>query len=81
MPINVILWLLIKVEKDSLKIAGEVTTESKEENFLGVIIDKGLSLNSYVAALCKKTNQKLHALSRISNNIDRDILRQIMKAF
>ena len=78
---NFICWLLVKVEKDSLKFAEEVITESKEEKRLGVIIDKKLSFKSHVAALCKKTNQKLHALSRISNNVDRDILRQIMKAF
>ena len=68
-------------EKLSLKIGEEVITESKEEKLLGVIIDKKLNFKSHVAALFKKTDQKLHALSRISNYVDRDKLRQIMRAF
>ena len=67
-------------ERLSLKIGEEVITESKEEKLLGVIIDKRRTFKSHVAARCKKTNQKLHALTRISNYVDRDILRQIMKA-
>ena len=43
-------------------------------------MDKKLTFRSHVATLCKKTNQKLHALSRISNYVDRDKLRKIMKA-
>ena len=68
-------------EKLSLKMGEEVITESKEEKLLGVIIDKKLAFKSHITALCKKTNQRLHALSRISNYVDRDKLRPIMKAF
>ena len=31
--------------------------------------------------MCKKTNNKIHALARISNVMDKDKLRVIMKAF
>jgi len=68
-------------EKLSLKIGEEEMTERKEEKLLGVIIDKKLTFKSRVAALCKKINQKLQALSQISNFVDREKLRQIMKAF
>ena len=50
-------------------------------HFFGVIIGKNRSFISHVPTLCKTTNQKLHALSRISNYVDRDKLRQSMKVF
>ena len=68
-------------DKLSLTIGDEVITESKEEKLLGVIIDNKLPFKSHVTALCKKANQKLHALSRISSYVDKEKLRQIMKAF
>ena len=68
-------------DKLSLSIGDEVITESKEEKLLGVIIDTKLTFKSHVTALCKKPNQKLHAFSRISSYVDREKLRQIMKAF
>ena len=68
-------------DKLSLSIGDEVITESKEEKLIGVIIDTKLTFKSHVTALCKKANQKLHALSRISSYVDREKLRHIMKAF
>ena len=57
-------------ENISLKIGEEVITGSKEEKLLGVFIDKKRTFKSHVAALCRKTSQKLHALSRVSNYVD-----------
>ena len=37
---------------------------SKEEKILGVIIDNKLRFKSYVKNLCKKSSQKIWALSR-----------------
>ena len=38
-------------------------------------------LKQQVKSICKKASQKLHALSRISNFLDTDQLKRIMKAF
>ena len=65
----------------SPKIGRNIPTESKEEQLLGVIVDKKLSFKSQVSTLCKKANQKLHALSRISRYTDNGKLRQIMGTF
>ena len=48
---------------------------------LDIKIDKNLNLNEHVTNLCKKGNQKLHALARISKYLSQDKLRIIMKTF
>ena len=48
---------------------------------LGVFIDKKLDLIEHVSKLCKKGNQKLHALARISNYLCKDKLRIVIKTF
>ena len=39
---------------------------SKEQKFLGVIIDKKSNFKSLISELCKKASQKIPALSRLS---------------
>ena len=48
---------------------------------LGVKIDKNLDLNEHVSNLCKKGNQKLHALARISKYLSTEKLKIFMKTF
>ena len=61
---------------------GSVTiTNSKSDKVLGNTIDHKLKFNEYANNLCKKANQKLHAIARISNYMSKDKLRSIMKAF
>ena len=55
------------------------TTDSVE--LLVVTIDKNLSFTEHVTKLCKKGNQKLHALSRISKYLKQDKLKIILKTF
>ena len=40
---------------------------SKSEELLGVIIDSELRFEKHIMKLCRKANQKVHALSRIAN--------------
>ena len=54
-------------------------TDSVE--LLGVKIDKTLDFTEHVTQLCKKGNQKLHALARISGYLNEDKLKIIMKTF
>ena len=42
----------------------------KEEKILGVIIDGRLTFSSHIRELCKKTSQKMLALSRTSNQLN-----------
>ena len=54
---------------------------SSSEKLLGIIIDSDLNFNDHVTELCKKASQKLHALARISNYMNLQQRRTIMKAF
>ena len=48
---------------------------------LGIKIDSNLNFEEHVSTLCRKANQKLHALARISKYIGPPKRRIIMKAF
>ena len=61
---------------------GKKFKNSKEQTILGVIIDKKLTFDSHINRMCKRTGQKLSALSRISSAFidlnERQILFQSM---
>ena len=48
---------------------------------MGVKIDNKLSFSEHVSSICKKGNQKLHAMARISKFLSNDKLRILTKAF
>ena len=48
---------------------------------LSVTIDKNLNFTNHVSELCKRGNQKLHALARISKYLTEDKLKILMKTF
>ena len=50
----------------TLRIETIPVVESREQKLLGITVDKKLTFKTHVESLCKKANQKLHALSRIS---------------
>ena len=54
---------------------------SNQEKLLGIIIDNKLNFNEHVSSLCKKANQKLHALARVSKYMNTAKLCLIKKAF
>ena len=56
-------------------------SNSINENLFGITIDSALNFDTHVNNLCKKANQKSHALARLSNYMDKDKRRLIMKAF
>ena len=45
---------------------------SKEEVILGITIDSKLSFDSHIRKICKKSGQKLNALSRITTFLNKD---------
>ena len=74
--------LVTNHEKDvSINIEGQIIHGSKSVKLLGVCIDNKLDFNEHLSNICKKVGKKLHALRRISNLMNKDKLRIIMKAF
>ena len=65
----------------SANINGDTIFGKKSVNLLGVTIDNELNFNEHVTKLCKKASLKLHALARISHLMNKNKLRNLMKAF
>ena len=65
----------------SLNLECDIIESSDTLKLLGVFIDKKLDFSEHVSKLCKKGNQKLHALARISKYLSKDKLRVLMKTF
>ena len=65
----------------SITVEGNNIVNSNSEKLLGVIIDNKLNFNGHVKDICRKTSQKLHALSRVSQYMNLEKRRTIMKAF
>ena len=64
--------------QEEVKLGGENISGSTYFHVLGVKIDN-LDFNENVSKLCKKGNQKLHALARLSKYLSKDKLNIIMK--
>ena len=73
--------IIINNENNAILIGDEEITGSKPVKLLGISIDNKLSFNEHVANICKKANQKLHALARIAKYLDPKKLKIIMKTF
>ena len=67
--------------KITTTIAGSSISNSESKKLLGVIIDANLNFSEHVSNLCKKTNQKIGALARVSPFMSIEKRRVIMKAF
>ena len=65
----------------SVTMGSETIQASNSVKLLGVNIDNELNFNTHISNLCKKGNQKLHALARISKYLSKDKLKIIMKTF
>ena len=59
-----------KCSRATVTIGNSTIDESDYEKLLGATFDKKLSFRKHVEDLCKKSNQKLHALARLSTYID-----------
>ena len=73
--------LIANQENVSVTLGNEIIEATDSVELVGVTIDKNLDLNEHVSNLCKKGNQKLHALAQISNYLSKDKLKIIMKTF
>ena len=65
----------------TLQIDTNPVVESREQKLLGITVDKKTTIKTHVESLCKKANQKLHAISRISCYLSTEKLKLTMKTF
>ena len=69
------------VESFQIKIGNEAVSNSKYEKLLEVKEDHEFNFNEHVSSLCKKTSQKLNALSGITSWVTFDQGRFILNSF
>ena len=70
-----------QTEDKSIRLGNETVVSSRSVELLGVKIDEHLKFTEHITKLCKKGNQKLHALARISKYLNKDKLKILMKTF
>ena len=73
--------MVCKKKNVSVTLGNETIKESNSVELLGIKINAYLNMNEHVTNLCKKANQKLHALARISKYLREDKLKIFMKTF
>ena len=70
-----------KCSKATVTIRSSTIMESEYEKLLGITFDKKLSFKKHIEDLCKKANQKLYVLARLSTYIDPLKLEFIINSF
>ena len=65
----------------TLNIGTSQISESESEKSLGVTLDSKLNFNVHVNQVCMKASQKLYALARVSNYMDTEKVKLIMRSF
>ena len=73
--------IIVNSRGNKINIGNEEITDEASVKLLGITIDNKLNFNEHVSNICKKANQKLHALARIAGYLDSNKLRIIMKTF
>ena len=73
--------IICNQEDVSVTLGNERIKNADSVELLGITIDKKLDFTEHVTELCKKGNQKLHALARIFGHLNKDKLKIIMKTF
>ena len=57
-------------ENETFLFHNILVENSKEQKILNVIIDNKLNFRSHISELCKKSSQKIAALSRLSSYLN-----------
>ena len=68
-------------EDASIIVNNEIVEGSKSVKLLGVKVDNEMNFKEHLTNICNKVSAKIHALARISNLMEPEKLRCIMKAF
>ena len=69
MLLNVI-FFLSPYRSAAINIDGSIIKSSNLQKLLGVTIDSNFKFEKHINNLCRKSSQKLHALSRISHYLE-----------
>ena len=73
--------LLLISKEGATNTIKDTTITNSSENLLGVLINKKLTFNDQVSKLFEKASQKIHALTCVSNHVNKEKLRILMNAF
>jgi len=65
----------------TLDIKNQIIPSSNSVKLLGIHIDNKLTFNGHISLMCKKANQKLNALARISPYLDINKKQTLFNAF
>ena len=68
-------------EDQTITVENYVIRSNGVEELLGVQLDSNLNFKKHILPLCKKTNRKLHALSRVSKYMILNKHRILIKSF
>ena len=63
---------------DTINLNGTKLASSSYEKLLSILIDRDLSFDKHIKLLCRKEDQKLNALERISNCYLRDDQKRLL---
>ena len=72
---------VINSKNDKIILHNEEIIGEEKVKLLGVTIDNKLNFKEHITMICKKANQKLHALARVAKYLDNNKLRILMKTF
>ena len=76
-----LIFLISGNTNEHLLAGDELIWESSKEKLLGVNLDKNLTFNEHVSALCKKAGNKVTALSRLVKFMLLQKRRILLKTF
>ena len=68
-------------EKANIKLSDKHLEENTQGKLLGINFDKNLTMSEHIKQLCKVASNKLYALARISQYIDEQKRKVLMKSF
>ena len=74
-------FFLSPYQSATINIDGSIIKSSNLQKLLGVTIDSNFTFEQHINSLCRKSSQKLHALSRISQYLPPDKKRILFKTF
>ena len=75
------IYFLSPFSNKEMTLANYKIASSNSEELLGVVIDSEVTFAKHIENLCRKTNQKLHALARVANFMTLEKRRLVMKTF
>ena len=73
--------IIVNNQDNNIKIGNDVITSKISVKLLGVAFDNKLNFHEQMNNVCKKANNKLHELSRITKYLSPGKLRILMKTF